>query len=447
MRRSSLTMLGDLANEAGSPAWSSTTSTDDTLTLSPATGWSAGEARTIEIGATDVAGNAMQRLQLRYEVVAGTLLYARADALDDSGDGLSPAAAKKTIQAAISAAGAPAAVLVAEGDYPPPGSSPVALAAGVSLYGGFDSAFTSRDPAARPTRILGAGLSEGTAVTAYAAMGSDTVFDGFVVVGGDSTANALAMALVSQAELSVRNNIIVAGDGPSTGYFFSTALGVPGSARITGNVIRGGHTTYSTGLVLSGGSPFVANNVMRGGAGTFSYGMRLQGGTPVVVNNTIDGGSGSLYSTGIDLVGDVKPVIENNLVYTTAAASGRLCIGEGNDLPLVVSLKNNDLFDCPSGLYSEQVAGTSGNCSFNTSFACQTSIDEVNDAQIIGASASSGNVSIDPAFLDRAGGDLHLTASSPASVTAGALQRDDVTYDKDGARRTVPWSMGAYERD
>ena len=73
----------------------------------------------------------------------------------------------------------------------------------------------------------------------------------------------------------------------------------------------------------------------------------------------------------------------------------------------------------------------------------------------------SGNISVDPAFLDKAGGDWHLTASSPLSVSEGGLDLSaDAGFpedsggnkiDKDAVVRTGDgtdgWSIGAYEYD
>ena len=56
----------------------------------------------------------------------------------------------------------------------------------------------------------------------------------------------------------------------------------------------------------------------------------------------------------------------------------------------------------------------------------------------------SGNVAANPAFADS---DYRLGASTPTSVSQGGLglSSEGFTTDKDGATRTTPWSIGAYE--
>ena len=61
--------------------------------------------------------------------------------------------------------------------------------------------------------------------------------------------------------------------------------------------------------------------------------------------------------------------------------------------------------------------------------------------------------SIDPDFVNQAGGDWHFNSVDPTSVTAGGLNGEDdggwgFADDKDGVTRPAagnPWSMGAYE--
>ena len=139
-------------------------------------------------------------------------------------------------------------------------------------------------------------------------------------------------------------------------------------------------------------------------------------------------------------------VLENNILFT-AGGSYRVCIYEmqGNENPAAVM--NNDLVECPSALYADFIGGSGGNCPFNSSFNCLVDAAAVNaltDMTI----GSSGNVSVDPLFADPGEPDYHLSTNSPVEVRQGGLDLSaDFIDDFDGALRTVPWSMGAYEQD
>jgi hypothetical protein len=60
-------------------------------------------------------------------------------------------------------------------------------------------------------------------------------------------------------------------------------------------------------------------------------------------------------------------------------------------------------------------------------------------------SAGDHNVDIDPKFVSVS--DLHLTSSSPTGVTQGGTTEGAPACDHDGNLRTVPYSMGAYEKN
>jgi hypothetical protein len=54
------------------------------------------------------------------------------------------------------------------------------------------------------------------------------------------------------------------------------------------------------------------------------------------------------------------------------------------------------------------------------------------------------NGSIAPDFIDEAAHDYHLGSASPV---AGCDLSGSFSTDRDGNPRTVPWSVGAYEKD
>ena len=125
-----------------------------------------------------------------------TLYYVNDAATDDSGDGLTPATAKKTIPAAITAAIAPASILIADGIYnvdSTPGiDTHVILVNDVSLYGGYNSTFTAYGPENYNATIYdnnvdntNGGLTPGCTIYADgAAVTSTTIVDSITIMGG-----------------------------------------------------------------------------------------------------------------------------------------------------------------------------------------------------------------------------------------------------------------------
>jgi len=68
MDTNSLVLSGSMASEHGGGIWSTTTNTNDTLTIDSATTWTGGSGRTLTINATDLAGNAVPAVNLTYFV-------------------------------------------------------------------------------------------------------------------------------------------------------------------------------------------------------------------------------------------------------------------------------------------------------------------------------------------------------------------------------------------
>jgi hypothetical protein len=384
-------------------------------------------------------------------------LYVDAARPDDAGDGRTPATAKRTIQAAIAAARPPATLLVAEGDYT--GSSQagteVRLRSGVSLLGGHDRTFQDRNPATRITRIRdtsttgGDSLVPNRAVTVPDGVAEGTLLDGFVIQGGTGLTNAAVVTLGSAA-VTISRNWIIGGDAcTNTWGCRSVGLHLESPATVLANSIEAGSGLYAIGIWNYGGSPLVASNVISGsatGAAAFSFGLYSVSGSPRLLANTIDGGRAGNYAYA--LVGDAgAPVIENNLLFTTAAPTGRICLADGAGQFRPASLRNNAFFDCPSAVYSAPapISGQ-GNCPFWSDGSCFTTASALNDPVTTGAGLVGGNLTLAAVFTDRSGGDYHLGAGTPTAVTTGGRDLSAlVAIDRDGATRAAPWSMGAYQ--
>lgn len=277
MNTGSLSLGGALAAESNGGAWSNGAHPNDTLTISPATNWTTGSARNLTVNASDLAGNPLATMTLQYDVYTGTLFYVSSAASDDSGNGLTPATAKRTIMAAINAATAPATVLVNAGGHnvDSGAGTHVIVKEGVSLFGGFKADFSVRDPAIQFTIITATPNTGGTIFSPNRAIDVDfgvtaaTVIDGFRIQGGGGEYSAGIM----------------------------TASG--GSAVIRNNQVDGGSGNVSYGILVDSGSPLIENNTVSGGAaGNSSYGIYNRDNA-TIRNNTVNGGSGVVASRAL----------------------------------------------------------------------------------------------------------------------------------------------------
>ncbi|NLH48155.1 MAG: hypothetical protein GX444_06080 [Myxococcales bacterium] len=276
---------------------------------------------------------------------------------------------KKTIQAALLAAdGTEKVVFVAAGQYDE------ALLIGRSLFGGYDAADWSRDPAAYPTIISSANVNGVILNNLTAAMmvlegvvvqatdhSTDSEANGLSVTGGDTVVsrcritgpdaiNTYAVGIRATGEIVLEKSEIVGGNAPDNGELMLAAgVGVfsqLGSAVIRDCQITAGDATdnymtqnpsESTGLYIATGPEIetrVVRNTISGGlaygdAAAFSDGVDLLTGRAIVANNVIRAGtaeSGWLditYATGVHThIGDNSLVLANNTIFSGTAAFG-----------------------------------------------------------------------------------------------------------------------------
>ncbi len=212
------------------------------------------------------------------------------------------------------------------------------------------------------------------------------------------------------------------------------------SPVILRNSINGGDGSSSAGIINIDSSAFIANNTICAGSSDYdSEGISDNNSISTILNNTIDGGSGTNNTCGIYLYeSNNSTVIENNIIFTSGG-NNRYGIYEseyaGSSDP--GALRNNDIFDCPQGLYFDNGS---------------VSISDINVINNLSDIFAGDNISVDPQFADRINNDLHLGSSSPGSVVYGGLNGTDEGWsfanDKDDADRPSagnPWSIGAYE--
>ena len=129
-----------------------------------------------------------------------------------------------------------------EGDY-------IAMAEGVSLYGGYSTDFSERDPDQYISLIVD--ISEevvnSSAVRAYDGLTDATVIDGFTIQGVESTSITNSSALdIQRASPRVSNNIILGGYGAVSGVSFALDIMENSSPIVEYNTIIGGESSGNT---------------------------------------------------------------------------------------------------------------------------------------------------------------------------------------------------------
>ncbi|MBN1886835.1 MAG: right-handed parallel beta-helix repeat-containing protein, partial [Thermoflexales bacterium] len=223
------------------------------------------------------------------------------------------------------------------------------------------------------------------------------------------------------------------------------AMGVGRAMYIAGDI-----TPTIEGLRITGG-----NAVSQGG------GMTILSATARLVNLTFSGNTaergGGLY------VDQANPMLLNTIFISNSATTGGGLYNSASDSTVVnATFYNNTASGSGSGLYN---AGGSYASVFNSIFwgnagapiGSEAGSSAVVTYSLVQGGGWPGSLDVDPQFVDAAGGDLRLRATSPA-IDAGINAAVPITYDAAGNPRfldhprddaglgTPPLvDMGAYE--
>jgi len=396
----------------------------------------------------------------------GPGLYVSEVAGADSNDG-SPEAPMRTIQWALQEAQAQGlpAVYVASGTYlaTHDDTDTIELRPGISLFGGFSSAdWDDRDPALHLTEIVDASvsttgvtdLSPHRAIDAPLEITDEVVVDGFTVTAaGAAYASAIVVeggsptfsnnVLQGQATASVTTVVRISGGMPTfTGNVIdpvgatSTAYGVRCDAaqpRFIGNDIHSGTASAPFGLYYQTCDGAIAHNVIRAQAPMTSgtgRGLDLRDSSPDVLSNSISAEPASGYTSYHAYIGGISaPRMDNNNFVQVSDLGTVYCIYASSAQPS--SLSNNN-FDCEYLYY--------GGFSATTLLELEQNLETATD-----------NVAVEPSVMDALAGDLRLrddgTVACALSRGGAALAGLVPEIDRQGAMRTEPWSIGAFELD
>ena len=368
-----------------------------------------------------------------------------------------PTRSCRTVQRAIDVAQAFDEIRVAAGTYTDPAGTVADIDKTVTLLGGWNSAFTTRDQSAHPT-ILDA-QRRGRVV--YISGAISPTIDGFVITGGDAhdesqrAGEGGGICSVGSAPI-IQNNVItdnITYEGPSPmgkggGIYFGGGSGegiisgnrivsntastvrwglgggiclFQAAARVTGNEIshntaaRGGAGVY---LHKGAGTVFSENRVM-GNSTTTSPTFLGDGGgfyieytRPFTLSNNViaqnyANTAGGLFLRGGGIQDSAGQLVNNTIAQNNVGPGGEAVYLNG---VVTVSLTNNIIVSHTYGL-----TGSGAATARYTLFYGNTLEDVEADSSFDSTHEISGE---DPEFSNPATWDYHLRTGSPA-IDAG----------------------------
>jgi hypothetical protein len=326
-------------------------------------------------------------------------------------------------------------VWVKKGTYYPDASSRdssfIITRSGVELYGGFggnDTTFASRKPNTYPT-ILSGELGNNTdagdnsyhvlllVAAANRTIDTSTVIDGFTITGGNAN---------SPFNFSAGNQTLTHNNGAGI-YSFGKGSGNICTPKIIGCTFKNNRAERSGGSIFNDGtsggnsSPRISNSEFYGNSAGYSS----NGNTDVV-------GGAAVFNNGAQ--GASNPTITNCTFFGNDAKNGTG--GAVNNNGAVSSIANSILFGNATSDGINNIANNNGG-SANVVYSI-----------IEGGYAGTGNLNVNPLFVDAAAGNLQLQQCSPA-INAGDSTRipAGITTDITGGSRifNATVDMGAFE--
>jgi hypothetical protein len=185
-------------------------------------------------------------------------------------------------------------------------------------------------------------------------------------------------------------------------------------------------------LCANSSSPTIQNNIIIDNVSTLSGGgiYCVDNSSPVIANNLIIKNNASQYGGGVGVSGNSFPKLINNTISgNTAGLGGGGLSCRGSSFPTVL---NSILWDdIQNEIFVEFSSGAN-----------------VTYSDVKGGWLGTGNINVNPQFLNAANNDYHLKDNSPC-IAAGLMTQDVPVTDIEGNPRpnasgTKP-DMGAYE--
>lgn len=486
---------------------SKTTAADDTVTITPSTGWILGDDKVLSVTVKDAAGNALKDTVAINAAVVNTIYYVHPTGSETgTGTASDPFLYFEDAMTAVIAADAQNFVYAAKGTY----EEDVTFYPGIRLIGGFpdDKKWTSRDAKTNITIISGKVQGEIYAApqlteSSFRTLTSYAQIDGFELAYTNSQGGS-AIGLDINAPLGewrIENNYI-----HTSGMSAVSAVAVTnaedgqlnrGNARfvVRGNrmkaeIISGGSPQYCKGLEVNyAAASVVEYNIIECGdnalgSSSTAFAVADTIGNIRVHDNLIYSGTvstGTAYGISIDSAEtdglDVE--IRNNTIWAKTLNSQNQAIGlyvafggslnsvkfDNNSLTAIapasgqvsgISTSNSSslkLLDTDLGVISTirnnaiSITATGGSEYIANNY---TLISELNGDTDGTRSGNIGGLPYNMGFVDEANKDFKLTATSVLKTKGlngkTAAWNFGGTYkDLAGVERGASWSIGAYQ--
>jgi len=392
-------------------------------------------------------------------------------------------------------------VNVAEGTYTYDYSSGefIQVVEGISLYGGYNLDFSTRDVDLYETIIVDISANGGIfenpnrPVDVPPGVTTETIIDGFTIQGGGGSVSAAVFCY--QSSPTVSNNRINGGTGTSRSFgvfSYSSDTVVVGNREINGgssssvsiavnnysgsqahiekNYIHGGSGSGTAGIINESyaASTIIANTIHGGVASNQSNGIQNNRSSTKIWNNTIFGGQSSNFSIGIACFFAGNAEMYNNSIDGGSGSGNSIAIylSDGLEAPYSTptpNISNNILFTSstgygiyeynrdgliPSAIDYNDIWDKDGNTVMYYRIVVSVSTNTYDTQALLNELEwADGNVSLNPYFTSINGGDdliyqvidndWHLTDDADSSIRYGALDLANIfTTDKDGKNRT-----------
>jgi hypothetical protein len=290
--------------------------------------------------------------------------------------------------------------------------------------------------------------------------------------GGDATAVDVSSAAGADDRPRLYYNVIQAESETSPSDAFALVISAPDvTTEVVGNLIGAGRaSSNATGIVLEARAEVFNNLISAVGPAATCRGIRISGGEGLIAHNIINGGACDVETVAVALLDPPDVSLVNNILFTSGRGSSvDAGVFETEYLSDPLAFRNNLIFDVDV-LYADE----QGEAEMTDIGAVNSDLDvTVDRAACAGACETGrvgGNITTDatPAelFADYRGPDTLLstledndwrydltdvaevgldTGGAECGTIESPTDCGGVVTDADGARRTVPTSVGAYE--
>lgn len=235
----------------------------------------------------------------------------------------------RTVQRSIDVADPFDEIRVAAGTYTDPAGTVAHIEKTVTLLGGWDSGFTTRDPDTHPTTLD----AQRNGRVLYISGHISPTIDGFVITGGNANNEAVGVGkgggIYSEvASPIIQNNVIISNVAAVTPTFgvgggvylaFGSASAVISGNQIISNTACVGYYGSGGGIALWDSDAAVRGNLILSNIGSYyGGGMRIGRGAPRITHNEIRRNVAGRNAGGIYLNWS-SSVIQGNLIIDNVA--------------------------------------------------------------------------------------------------------------------------------